>query len=35
MKEMALKPLFCPDGDVGDAILVGFLFGMLVEGTEG
>lgn len=35
MKEMASMPLYCPDRDVGDAILVGFLLRMLLEGTEG
>lgn len=35
MKDMTSKPLYCPDGDIGDAILVGFLIRMLLEGTEG
>lgn len=35
MKEMVSKPLYCPDVDVGDAILVGFFIRMLLEGTAG
>lgn len=35
MKEMASKPLYCPDGDIGDAVFVVFLFRMLLEATKG
>lgn len=35
MKEVVSKPLYCPDGDVGDAVLVGFLLRMLLDCTVG